>query len=166
METSINNNGSNSIFNRILLTGFIAGTLDAAAAIISFYVATGKSPVLIFIYIASAVFGKAAYSATQLIAIVGLLFHYLTAIIFSAFYFFIFPKLKFLHLNKIVAAIIYGIFVWLVMNLMVLPLSKVPPLHFHLANVLLAVGILIVCIGMPVSFIAFSFYKNQNTIKK
>ncbi len=162
----IKNNAGNSIFNRILLTGFIAGTLDASAASIQYYVATGKSPVLIFIYIVSAVFGKAAYSASQFIAIVGLLFHYLIAIIFSAFYFFVFPRLKFLHRNKIVDAIIYGIFVWAVMNLIVVRLSKLPPPHFHLANSLVGGAILILCIGMPISFIAFSFYKNRNTIRK
>ena len=151
----------NEIWNRILLTGFIAGTLDATAAIIQFYIKTGKSPVIIFIYIASAVFGKEAFSMSPFIAFAGLLFHYLIATIFSAFYFLIYPKIKLLQKNKIVDAIIYGIFVWLVMNLIVVPLSHVQASPFDLLSALLAAVILIICIGVPVSFIAFSFYKNK-----
>jgi hypothetical protein len=156
----------NELWNRIILTGFIAGTLDATAAIIQFYIKTGKSPVIIFVYIASAVFGKDAFSMSQFIAFAGLLFHYLIATIFSAFYFLIYPKIKFLQKNKTVDAIIYGIFVWMVMNLIVVPLSHVQASPFNFVNALVAAVILILCIGVPVSFIAFSFYKNRPDIGK
>ena len=149
------------ILNRILLAGFIAGTLDAAAAIISFYITTGRSPVIVFVYIASVVFGKGTYFMSQFIAIVGLLFHYLIAIIFSAFYFLIYPKIKFLHGKPIPPGIGYGIFVWLVMNLVVVPLSRAQHFPFNIWNALLAVFILIICIGIPIAILASSFYKNR-----
>lgn len=152
------------MWNRILLTGFIAGTLDATAAIIKFYIKTGKSPVFVFIYVASAVFGKEVYTMGHFIAFAGLLFHYLVAIIFSACYFLLYPKLKFFHSNKIFNAIIYGIFVWLVMNLVVVPLTRVQVFPFNLLNALVETLILIVCIGMPISFITSSFYKNKKSI--
>jgi hypothetical protein len=151
----------NELWNRIILTGFIAGTLDATAAIIQFYIRTGKSPVIIFIYIASGVFGKDAFSMSQFIAFAGLIFHYLIATIFSAFYFLIYPKIKFLRKNKIFDAIIYGIFVWIVMNLIVVPLSRAQTFSFIFINVLVAAVILILCIGIPVSFITSSFYKDK-----
>ena len=160
MQTSAKNY-SGKLFKTILFAGFIAGTLDALAAIINFYVATGKNPLIVFVFIASGVLGKQAYSDGQSIALLGLFFHYIIAIMFSAFYFLMYPKLKFLHLNKLNAAIIYGIFVWLVMNLIVVPLSKTSPLPFKIMNALLAVVILIVCIGIPISFIASSFYNKR-----
>jgi hypothetical protein len=149
------------LFNRILLAGFIAGTLDAAAAIINFYITTGKSPVIVFVYIASAVFGKEAYSMSQFIAVIGLLFHYLVANVFSAFYFLIYPKIKFLHWNKITNAIIYGIFVWLVMNLLVVPLSRAQHFPFNIRNAILGVFILIICIGIPITMMASLFYRDR-----
>ncbi len=91
MQIHDKNNFRNKIWNRILLTGFIAGTLDATAAILQFYIKTGKSPVIIFIYIASAVFGKDAFSMSQFIAFAGLLFHYLIAINFFRLLFFNLP---------------------------------------------------------------------------
>jgi uncharacterized membrane protein YagU involved in acid resistance len=160
LQTSAKNY-SGELFKTILLTGLLAGTLDALAAIINFYVSTGKNPIIVFVYIASGIFGKQAYSYGQSIALAGLFFHYCFAIIFSAFYFLMYPKLKFLQWNKINSAIIYGIFVWCVMNLIVVPWSKTPPLPFKIMHALSAVVILIVCIGIPVSFIASSFYNKR-----
>jgi uncharacterized membrane protein YagU involved in acid resistance len=160
LQTSPKTN-TGKLFKTVLLTGLLAGTLDALAAIINFYVATGKNPTIIFIYIASGVVGKQAYSYGQSIAFLGLLFHYCFAIIFSAFYFLMYPKLKFLHWNKINSAILYGIFVWIVMNLAVVPLTITHTLTFHIMKALLAVAILIICIGIPISFIASSFYNKR-----
>jgi hypothetical protein len=159
LQRSPKTSSNKLLFERILLAGIVAGSLDAAAAIINYYVATGKNPVRIFVFIASGVFGKQAYSGSQSIAIFGVLFHFLIAIIFSAFYFWIYPKIQFLHKNKLISAFLYGIFVWLVMNLVIVPLSNTPALPFDILNALLAVLILIACVGVPVSFMAASFYR-------
>jgi hypothetical protein len=148
-----------SLFLTILLAGVIAGALDAAAAIIDFYVATGKGPARIFVYIASGVFGKQNDLSTQSMVIFGVLFHFMVAIIFSAFYFWIYPLAQFLRSNKVISAVLYGIFVWLVMNLLVVPLSITHTWTFKLINVLKAAIILIVCVGVPISFMAASFYR-------
>jgi hypothetical protein len=152
---------SNKLFQRILLAGIIAGALDAAAAIIDYYIKTGKNPVIIFVYIASGVFGKQVFGGSQSIAIFGVLFHFLIAILFSAFYFWIYPGIKFLHKNKLTSAVIYGIFIWLVMNLLVVPLSITHTWTFHITDVLKAMLILIVCVGMPVTFMASSYYRKK-----
>ena len=93
----------------------------------------------------------------QFIAVIGLLFHYLIANIFSAFYFLIYPKIKFLHWNKVTNAIIYGIFVWLVMNLLVVPLSRAQHFPFNIRNAILEVFILIICVGIPITIMASYF---------
>lgn len=142
-----------------MIAGIIAGTLDALAAIINYYVSTGKNPVKVFVFIASGVFGKDAYTGSQSIAVFGVLFHYLIAIIFSAFYFLIYPKVKLLHINKFFSAFLYGIFVWIIMSQVVVPQSRTPPLPFDILRAVLAVFILIVCVGIPICFIAVSFYK-------
>ena len=51
-------------------------------------------------------------------------------------------------------AILYGIFIWIVMNLIVVPLSRVPHRTVTLSNVVINLIILIVCVGIPLSFIA------------
>ena len=144
-----------------MIAGIIAGTLDALAAIINYYASTGKNPVRVFVFIASGVFGKDAYASSQSIAVFGVLFHYLIAIIFSVFYFLIYPMLRFLRINKFFSAFLYGIFVWLIMNFIVVPLSNTAPLPFHIKGALLAILILIICVGIPICFIANSFYKKH-----
>ena len=146
---------------KALLAGLLAGTLDAIAAIINYYAVTGKSPVIVFEYIASGVFGKQAYTDGAPYAIFGLLFHFLIAMIFAVFYFWIYPTTTFLQKNSLASAILYGIFIWLVMNLLIVPLFISHTWTFHVTKVLLAMFILIVCIGIPVSFLASSFYKKN-----
>ncbi len=92
----------------------------------------------------------------------GLILHYIIAFAFTIFFFWLFPKIKLLSKNKILTGVIYGIFIWMVMNLVVVPLSNIGPRPFTLANALINVIILIVCIGLPLSFIANTFYTKGN----
>jgi len=65
--------------------------------------------------------------------IAGLLFHFVIAFIFTLFFFLIFPKVKLLQGNTIIVAIVYGIFVWAVMNKIVIPyFTKLDPVIFDL----------------------------------
>jgi hypothetical protein len=48
------------------------------------------------------------------------------------------------------------------MNFVVLPLTKIPKITFHLEKAAMAVLILIVAIGLPVSFFARKFYRERN----
>jgi len=91
-----------------LITGLIAGTFDITGAIIHYLLVTRSNPVRIFYFIASAVFGKEAYDGGPLVAVLGLVFHYTIAIIFTAFFFLIYPKLKFLSRNIVLSGLAYG----------------------------------------------------------
>jgi hypothetical protein len=53
LQTSSKMSSNKLLFQRILLAGVVAGALDAALAIINYYVASGKNPVRIFVFIAS-----------------------------------------------------------------------------------------------------------------
>lgn len=139
----------------IVKAGLLVGTLDILAAFLHYFIRTGKNPLPILKFIASGVFGKAAFSGGNSMLAWGLLFHYLIAFLFTLFFFWIVPKLKFLTANKIVTGVLYGIFVWVVMNLVVLPLSNTPKLPFDFFNTLIGILILILCVGLPLSFIFF-----------
>jgi len=149
----------------ILWAGLFVGYLDITAAIINFMFNSDKSPALIFNYIASAAFGKErAYSDKSMIAM-GVLFHFIVAYSFTIFFFLIYPRLHFLSTNRLVTGILYGCFVWCVMNLVVVPnthIGKYPPM---VAKTLIQVGILIAAIGIPLSYIAWWFYKDRGTTK-
>jgi hypothetical protein len=159
MEKTTTTRKSGSFISTLLITALIAGTLDMLGAIANYMINGGKNPTVIFQYIASAVFGKTAYDGSISMMAAGLLFHYIIAFIFTLFFFFLFPKLKLLSANSFLIAIPYGIFVWAVMNLIVLRLTRLAPVPFDLQKAAIAALILILCIGLPVVIGAKKYYR-------
>jgi hypothetical protein len=56
---------------------------------------------------------------------------------------------------------IYGVFVWIVMNLAVLPLVFQVPVAIDPKKAGIAMAILIVCIGMPISILINRYYSKK-----
>ena len=140
----------------ILVAWLLAGTLDICSALISVRLHSGKSPIIVFNYIASAVFGKEeAYAGGTPMIIAGLLFHYLVALIFTVIFFLLYPGIYPVLKNKFVAGILYGLFVWCVMNLVVVPLTRIPSRHITFSGALENILILMLAIGLPVSLISY-----------
>jgi hypothetical protein len=142
----------------IFLAGIIAGTLDITAAGIQYYINSGKGPGNVFRFIASGYFGDAAFNGGMAMAAWGLFFHYLIALLFAAFFFMLYPTVKFLSRNKIITGLLYGIFVWLVMNLIVVPMSNAPSGPIDLVKAVIPILILMFCIGLPIVLIIGKYY--------
>ena len=155
----------------VLFTGLLAGTLDASAASIQYYINTGNHPARVFRYIASAVFGAQTKTGDLYgWAGIGLFFHYLIATIWALFFFLFYRPVKKMFANKFVAGVVYGLFVWCVMNLLVVPLALHTDLgvqaknlfsQARIKNSLIAMGILIVAIGLPISLMAKRYYTKK-----
>ena len=147
---------------KILQAGLIAGTLDVLSAFIYYYIKSGKTNFLvIFKFIASGIFGKAAGDGGNAMIWVGFILHYAIAFSFTVFFFWLYPKVKLMSKNRIVTAIVYGLFVWAVMNLIVVPSSNTVHRPFKIEGALINMGILIVCIGLPLSFMANDFFRKR-----
>lgn len=132
----------------ILTTGFIIGTLDGLAACLNAML-RGRDPMKVFVFISSGIFGREAFTAGDGMIAWGILFHYFIATIWTALFFRIYPKVAFLAKNRLVSAMSFGLVVWLVMNIVVLPLSRVPPLKMTFTNAIEGIFILILCVGLP-----------------
>jgi uncharacterized membrane protein YagU involved in acid resistance len=63
-------------------------------------------------------------------------------------------KTDFVKHQTLLTGILYGAFVWVVMNLLVLPITNANRLSKEFWNVTIGMLILICCIGIPLSFIA------------
>ena len=156
----------NRLFSKMLTAGFVVGTFDILSAFIHYFIKTGQthfSDVLRFV--ASGYFGTAAVTGGRSMIFAGLIIHYLIAFAFTVFFFLLFPKIKTFSKNKILTGIVYGIFVWVVMNIIVLPFSNIAYRPFHISNALINVIILIVCVGIPLSFMADTFYNKTQRHK-
>jgi hypothetical protein len=144
----------NNIFSsKAIMTSLLVGTLDIIAACIHFYIKTGNGPEPLLRYIASGAFGKEAATGSSMIWW-GLFFHYFIAMSFTFFFWWLAKTFPAILKMKILTAVLYGIFIWVVTQLMVVPLSKIPARPITASGALTAIGILIICIGLPLTFIA------------
>ena len=151
-----------SLIRSAFISGLIVGLLDATAACVNAYLQRGITPAGVFRYVASGVLGKEAFKGGLDIAALGLLFHFIIAIGWTSLFFVAFNKLKVLQMNKIYVGLCYGIFVWLGMNFIVLPLSNVPPLVYRLVPTIIMIGIHIFVIGLSISLLANQYFAKKS----
>lgn len=135
-----------SALTRVFLTGLIAGALDAIAAILVYQVKASS----IFRLIASGVFGEDAFKGGNEMVAFGVVFHFAIAVIWTAVYFFLDSKMRLSRMNQILMITAYGAFIWLVMNMIVLPLSNVPQRPIDAAGAAKGIAILIVAVSLPI----------------
>ena len=158
METSKNP----GLLRAILLTGLLAGTFDITGACTWAYVSGGTSPIVILKFIASGAFGReAAFSGGFPMAIVGLVFHFIIAYSWTVVFFLLYPRLTFLSRNRIVTAIGYGAVIWVVMNLLVLPLTRIPQRSITPKSAIIGAMILMGAIGVPLSYRAARYFRDK-----
>lgn len=152
---------SRKLGSAVLTTGLLAGFLDGMAAIIDYLLRGRTHPENIFKYIASGVFGKKAFTSGPIMIVWGVLFHFLIAMLFTLFYYLIYKKIKGLGNQLILPPVLYGSFVWVVMNLVVVPLSFNTPVTLSFQKIIISLLILIFCIGLPITFMARKYYLYQ-----
>jgi hypothetical protein len=165
MSTSISKTANSpSAAKTILLSGFVAGTMDMLAAILVYSGIMQKVTIMQILHgIAAGVFGKDTVGSSTTMALLGLAFHYIIAYCFAIGYFIVYPHISFLRKQKIISGLLYGIFVWAVMNLIVVPLSNTYHAPFKWDSALRAAVILMFCIGLPISLITHRYYKSKTT---
>ena len=140
------------ILKAIILTGFTVGLLDISAAFLNYFIVTGKNPMRVLEFIASGVFGKEAFNGNSFMVLYGLIFHFCIALLWTVLFFFFYPKIALVRNNWIASGIGYAFIVWCAMTRIVLPLSNVSQQPFDISKALLAIAILILCIGLPISY--------------
>lgn len=159
MSSSRKNASRSSLIKAILTTGFIAGTLDIVAACVNVYISSGTGALIVLQYIASVFLGKESYSMGLVSALLGLIVHYAISYCWTNLFFLLYPKLKFLSDNKVVVGLLYGVFVWLMMNLVILKLIGLGYRPFDLLQAAIGCGILMLCIGLPIAWGANTYYQ-------
>ena len=85
--------------------------------------------------------------------------HFIIATTWAAVYYLASRRLSFLIDQTIIAGVIYGVFVWLFMNFVVLPLSAVTKRPVPLSSRIIGMLIIVFCIGLPIAFIVRRFSK-------
>ncbi len=150
---------SSGLIGAIAVAALVAGTLDYTAALTNFLIKGGKDPTLIAWYIASSLLGRdAAYAGGWATAALGIFLHYVIATGWTVLFFLGYPRVALLHRNAFLVGAVYGLFVWAMMNLVLVPLTRIKPAPFNPANAAIQAGILVVCIGLPIALLARRYY--------
>ena len=159
---------SRSFLKALALCLLIAGTLDIADALI-FYGLRGVSPERLLQNIAGALIGSRAFHGGLATALLGLAIHYSITLCWAALFLLATRltvttphatrSLNFLTRHAIASGLIYGGLIYLLMNFVVLPLTRLPPRSHHppTAVLLNAVLALLLFQGLPIALIARHF---------
>lgn len=144
-STSLSVSESNNAMLAILVGGLIAGALDLTSAFITYGPGVPRA-------IAGGLLGRGAMHGGAGTYVLGILLHFFIACSAAAIYYAVSRKLEFLTGHPVVCGLFYGIAVFLVMNLIVLPLcalhAKGPYQYWGLVRGLL---IHMILIGLPIA---------------
>ena len=136
----------------VVRIGLIAGTLDITENLV-FNAFRHITPVQIFQYIASGLTGAWAFHAGMESVALGVAIHYSIALFWTAVYYAASRSMVILIRRPVVCGLVYGAVVYLIMNFVVVPLTRVPHARaaMTLASRVSGVLALLFCIGVTVA---------------
>lgn len=119
--------------NSLLRLSVIAGLIIGAADEIIYHwlvtnVLGGVPLISLYQYIASGALGESAFAGGIATALLGVLFHYIFSIIIAGVFILSVDRIPLLRRYVIPGSLLYGFGVFIVMNMIVTPLSATPPL--------------------------------------
>lgn len=142
----------------ILMAGLIAGALDITAASVNSTL-RGRGPIWVLQSVASGVLGADSYNGGLASAALGLALHFLIATGAAAVYYAASRRLKLLVNRAIVCGLIYGVAVYLFMNLIVLPITFGRITPYPLAAIITGLVIHMLCVGLPIALVVRHYSK-------
>jgi hypothetical protein len=143
--------GKSNAWLAIGVGGLIAGTLDLTSAFIIFGRGVPRA-------IAGGLLGPMAFHGGAAVYALGVFLHYFIALSAAAVYYAASRRLRFMTEHALVCGLFFGIAIYLVMNLIVLPLSALHVTHPPaLRSMIQGLLVHMVIIGLPISFSARRF---------
>src|SRR3954463_11670145 len=135
----------------IAITGLIVGAMDITSAFI-IAISRGSTITRLLQFVASGLIGQKAFQGGAATAVLGLGLHFVIAFSLVAVFYAASRRLTLLQRQTIISGLIYGLIVFGVMNLVVVPLSAAKPRH-SLTGDLIQIGIHMFVIGLPTALL-------------
>jgi uncharacterized membrane protein YagU involved in acid resistance len=136
----------------ILVGGGIAGLLDIIFAI-SFAAYGGATPTRLLQTVASGLFGKFAFTGGVQMAALGLALHFAMSLAWAGVFYLLACRVPLLVQQPLLSGIVFGVIVFLIMRLVVLPLSAFPfPVNFPPLGTTLDVLSHAFLFGLPIAW--------------
>lgn len=135
----------------VIAGGLVAGTFDITYACVFWGLKAGVSPERIFQSVAAGLLGRASFSGGARTAALGLFLHYFIATTMSVVYYLVSRWWPALHRRPWFFGPAYGLLLYLMMNYVVLPLSRALPSSKNLIWIILSVAVHMFLIGTPIA---------------
>lgn len=150
-----------TLVRSITLVGLLIGAFSSLDDVLYFTVVEQRSPAFIFQYIASALVGRAAFTGGFVTALLGTLLHFGISFVVAAVFILASTKLAFLRRGAILFGLLYGIAVFAVMNILIVPQTLAPKLTVTLPLALNTLLATILCIGLPCGLVVWRMAKGR-----
>lgn len=142
--------GARPALGWVLAGGLVAGVLDISYAFVTAGIA-GVGPVRVLQSVASGLLGKAAFDGGAPTAALGLLCHFVIALLWCFGYYLVSRKVPALARRGALLGFLYGAVIYVVMTFAVVPLSAAPFAMSHAPLRLLRDGFFhMLLIGLPI----------------
>lgn len=151
-----------SAASAILIGGSIGGALDITYAII-FSATQGLPPIGLLQTVASGLLGQAAYDGGILTAVLGFVLHFVLSYLIASVFYLASGRISFLTRHAVISGILFGVIVFLVMKLIVLPLSAFPhPITFKPLSTVTNLMSHMFLFGLPIALATRKFSRLTN----
>jgi uncharacterized membrane protein YagU involved in acid resistance len=135
----------------VLAGGLVAGTFDIVYACTFWAIKRAVPAQRILQSVASGLLGKAAFEGGAPTAALGLALHYFIAISMGFTYYLVAQRWAFLRERAVAAGVAYGVLLYLIMNYIVVPLSRAGPSAKDPVWIGLSVLVHAFLIGLPLA---------------
>jgi hypothetical protein len=143
----------NRFWFAVLCGGLVAGTLDIGmAALLS-----AVSPLVVLLFIASGLLGKAAYHAGLAGVLLGLGLQWIMSLAIAAFYALGSRRVMLLNSSWALGGILYGFAIFFVMSYVVVPLSAAVPKPAFTPQTFTENLLAMIVFGLIIAFFAHRF---------
>ncbi len=142
----------------VIWSGLIAGVLDSMAGVIVYYIYFGLNPLQVLQFIASGIYGPEAINGGPTMVVAGLFLHFFIAYVCAVIYFAAYSKIRVLYRYKNAMGLVFGLGIWMVMNLLVLPASNIPKSPVDIGLVVIGIVWHMVLVGWPIAAITSKYF--------
>ena len=141
----------NLIFRQAVVAGIVAGVLMEAYLLLTTVLPVHGSVIQAWQWVASAAVGDVAFTSTNY-AWFGLLVHFIICIAWAGGYAYLAQQQPFMNRRWVISGLVYGLVVYLFMDILLLGARKFvpPPNALALLNVLIAHCVFF---GLPLAFV-------------
>jgi hypothetical protein len=152
--------GDRSFVRRVIAAGLIVGVLDMFAA--SIYTSLMRQQVVfgaVWRGVARALLAPETSNGALSVVLFGLAMHYTIAMLWTALFALVYRRAAWLRastrttLGALVTGALYGPFVWMMMSLVLVPLTRAGRGPAFTKGWFIMAGIHIVCVGLPIAWV-------------